>query len=69
VTPRSNYRPIKLSQRLSAGTTAAILAAYQAGATTREVGERYGLAHSSVNKLLKRHGVELRRRGPKGNLE
>ena len=39
---------------------------------TREpvaIRERYGLAHSSVNKLLKRHGVELRRRGPKGNLE
>jgi DNA-binding transcriptional regulator LsrR (DeoR family) len=43
---------------------AAIVAAYQDGATTRELGERFGLAHSSVNKLLKHHGVTARRRSP-----
>ena len=63
---RASYQPRKLSQRLSDETVAAMLAAYQAGATTRDVGKRFGLAHSSVNKLLKHHGVKLRRRGPGG---
>jgi hypothetical protein len=36
--------------------------AYQGGATTREVGQRFGLAHSSVNKLLKQNNVSLRKR-------
>lgn len=40
----------------------AILAAYAEGSTTREVGERFALAHSSVNHLLKRHGFTARRR-------
>jgi hypothetical protein len=62
--PRAVYQPHKLSQRLSDGTVTAILAAYEAGATTREVGERFGIARSSVNKLLKQHDVERRRRGP-----
>ena len=61
---RGSYQPHKLSQRLTDETVAAVLAAYQAGATTREVGERFGLAHSSVNKLLKNHGVQARRRSP-----
>lgn len=62
--PRPEYQPRKLAQRLSNETTTAILAAYRAGATTREVGERFGLAHSSINKLLKQHGVTARRRSP-----
>jgi hypothetical protein len=62
--PRTNHQPHKLSQRLSDETVIAILAAYQDGATTREVGERFGLAHSSVNKLLKQQGVIARRRSP-----
>ncbi|MGY1651782.1 helix-turn-helix domain-containing protein [Geodermatophilus sp. SYSU D01119] len=63
-TPRPAHLPSKLSHRLSDETVAAIVDAYQAGATTREVGERYNLAHSSVNKLLKRNGVATRRRSP-----
>lgn len=63
VTPRSAHQPSKLSQRLSYETVAAIVAAYIAGATTREVGERFGLAHSSVNKLLQQ-GITARRRSP-----
>jgi hypothetical protein len=58
------YRPTSLSQRLSDETVGAILAAYAAGATTREVGQHFGLAHSSVNQLLKEHGVAARRRSP-----
>jgi DNA-directed RNA polymerase specialized sigma24 family protein len=61
--PRPAYQPHRLSRRLSDETVSAILDAYLAGATTREVGERLGLAHSSVNKLLKQHGVRIRRRG------
>ena len=63
VTPRPSYRPAKLSQRLSAETLAAIVAMYEAGATTREVGNKFGLTHSSVIKLLKTHGVTMRPRG------
>jgi hypothetical protein len=63
--PRTKYQPHKLSQRLPEETVAAILAAYQAGATTREVGQRFGLAHSSVTELLRQHGVRMRRRGPR----
>ncbi len=62
--PHVGYQPHKLSQRLSDETVTDILAAYQAGATTREVGQRFGLAHSSINKLLKQHGVSVRRRSP-----
>lgn len=58
------YQHQKLAQRLSDDTITAILAKYEAGATTREVGERFGLAHSSVNKLLKQQGVTARRRSP-----
>jgi DNA-binding transcriptional regulator LsrR (DeoR family) len=39
-------------------------AAYRAGATTREIGERFDLAHSSVNKLLRQEGITARRRSP-----
>lgn len=60
---RAAYQPRRLAQRLPNEEIAAILAAYDAGATTREVGEQFGLAHSSINKLLKRHGVTARRRG------
>jgi transposase-like protein len=62
--PRPTYQPRKLQQRLSDDAVSAVLAAYSAGATTREVGERFGIAHSSVNKLLKQHGVVARRRSP-----
>ena len=62
--PQADYQPYKLSQRLSDGTVAAILAMYENGATTRKVGERFGLAHSSINKLLQHHGISARRRSP-----
>jgi hypothetical protein len=62
--PQHGYRPTKLSQRLSDETLAEILAAYAAGATTREVGERFSMSHSSVVELLKRHGLAARRRSP-----
>lgn len=57
-------RPRTLLQRLSEEVVKEIVAAYHAGATTREVGERFGLAHSSINKLLRQHGIVARRRSP-----
>ena len=63
--PRADYQPYKLSQRLPGETVAAILAMYENGATTRQVGERFNLAHSSIIKLLRRYGVRVRRRGPR----
>jgi hypothetical protein len=54
---QADHRPHKLSQRLSAETVTAIIAAYEAGATTREVGTRFSLAHSSINKLLRQQDV------------
>lgn len=64
VSPRRDYRPSKLDHRLSDETIGALIHAYEAGATTREVGQRFKLAHSSVNKLLKQHDVQARRRSP-----
>jgi hypothetical protein len=64
--PRTAYQPHKLSQRLSDETVAAIVAAYQAGATSLNVGKSFSLAHSSVNKLLKRHCLPVRHRGTEG---
>jgi hypothetical protein len=63
---RSGYQPHKLSQRLSDETGTANLDPYRAGATTREVGERLSLAHSSINKLLRQHGVKNRRHRSRG---
>jgi|1185.fasta_scaffold168844_1 transposase-like protein len=60
-TPRPRYQPHKLSQRLSDDTITAVLAAYLAGSPTREVSKRFGIAHSSVNKLLRQHGITARR--------
>jgi hypothetical protein len=62
--PRATYQPHKLCQLLSDETVAAILATHQAGATTRDLGGRFGLAHSSINKLLRQQGVIARRRSP-----
>src|SRR3954451_3815935 len=66
-TSRPAHRPNKLSHRLADETVAAILAEYQTGATTREVGKRFGLAPTSVNKPLSQHGVQARRRSPSAN--
>ncbi|HKS47964.1 MAG TPA: helix-turn-helix domain containing protein [Amycolatopsis sp.] len=36
---------------------------YQAGATVYELGEKFGTSRQAVGKILKRHGVTMRRRG------
>jgi hypothetical protein len=61
---KPDYQPHRLSRRLSDDTIAAILAMCHAGATTHEVGERFDLAHSSINKLLQQQGVAARRPSP-----
>ncbi len=57
---KPDYQPHRLSRRLSDDTIVAILAMYHAGATMHEVGERFDLAHSSINKLLQPAKVSQR---------
>lgn len=56
-------QPYKLRQRLSDTVIEQIIVAYQGGATTREVAALFHLAHSSVQSLLREHGVQARRKG------
>ncbi|MFL6097852.1 MAG: helix-turn-helix domain-containing protein [Blastococcus sp.] len=62
--PRAPYRPHRLSQRLDAATVDAIITAYQAGTTAKDLAERYGVARSAITRLRHRHGVAVRRRSP-----
>jgi len=58
------YQPFKLSQRFDAATVAAIIAAYEDGATAKKLAKHYGVARSSITRLLHRHGVAVRRQSP-----
>ena len=40
-----------------------LIAGYEDGATVYELGDRYGINRRTVSKVLKRHGVAMRRRG------
>lgn len=62
--PRLRYQPFKLSQRFDARTVVAIVAAYQAGTTAKELAERYGVARSSITRLLHHRDVRVRRQSP-----
>jgi DNA-directed RNA polymerase specialized sigma24 family protein len=53
--------PFKLSQRLSADTTAEILAAYEAGCPSTELATRFKIGKASVLRLLADHDVTRRR--------
>jgi hypothetical protein len=43
-----------------------LIARYRAGASTRELAGRFGIAKTSVINVLRRRGIELRRRGYPG---
>ena len=47
------------------GREAEVAAAYEAGATVRDLVERFGANQRTVRKALAGHGVVMRRRGPK----
>ncbi|RBO83089.1 helix-turn-helix domain-containing protein [Nocardia puris] len=53
--------PYRIARRLSPDTITAIVAAYQAGSTTPELCQRYGLSKGSLLKLLSDNGVTMRR--------
>ncbi len=49
-----------MSLRLDEQLVQQLLADYQAGRTGRELADQYGLARSTVIKLLRQHGVAVR---------
>jgi DNA-binding NarL/FixJ family response regulator len=53
----------KLDRRLSQETITELVDAYKAGTSTPELCRRYQLSKGGVLKLLRDHGVEMRRRG------
>ncbi|MER6813437.1 helix-turn-helix domain-containing protein [Spirillospora sp. NPDC000708] len=40
-----------------------VVAAYEAGATVYQIGQRFGIGRQTVSKILKRRGVQMRRTG------
>jgi predicted DNA-binding protein YlxM (UPF0122 family) len=63
-TPRMPIRPrYRLTQRLEPGQVDQLVADYRAGATTRELAERYHVSKTAVTELLTAHNVPLRRQG------
>jgi hypothetical protein len=54
--------PRKLLVRLTDAQQVELVSAYRAGATGRQLAERYGVARSSVLVLIESHGVVLRHR-------
>ena len=52
--------PRRVTRRLGEAELQALVTAHQAGATGGELAARYGLARSTVIKLLKDRGVEVR---------
>ena len=53
--------PRRATRRLSEAELQDLVSTYQGGATGRELAERYGLARSTMIKLLKERSVEVRR--------
>ena len=62
--PPSTARPKPgRARQLDANQTQALIQGYTAGATTYELGARFGIDRRTVSAILQRHGVGLRRRG------
>ncbi|CAM4178814.1 hypothetical protein [Nocardiopsis rhodophaea] len=40
-----------------------LIAVYESGATVYQLSQRFGIARQTVSKILKRHGVQMRRTG------
>jgi transposase len=55
--------PRRIGRRLSRAVIAQLVAAYQAGATARQLTDRYSISKTSVQELLHEHGVVVRRLG------
>jgi hypothetical protein len=50
------------ARQLDAEQVHALIQGYAAGATTYELGDRFGIDRRTVSTLLRKHGVEMRRR-------
>jgi hypothetical protein len=51
------------ARQLDANQTQTLIQGYTAGATTYELGDRFGIDRRTVSAILHRHGVNMRRRG------
>jgi hypothetical protein len=51
------------ARQLDTDQTQALIQGYLAGATTYELGNRFGIDRRTVSAILRRHGVPMRRRG------
>jgi hypothetical protein len=60
--PVDRPRPGRARQ-LNTDQTQALIQDYAAGATTYELGDRFGIDRRTVSNILHRHGVDMRRRG------
>ena len=62
LTPVDRPRPGRARQ-LDTDQTQALIQDYAAGATTYELGDRFGIDRRTVSNILHRHSVPMRRRG------
>ncbi len=62
----SVVQPRRLDRRLTAETIGELVAAYEAGTSTAELCNCYGLSKGGVLKLLHEAGVEMQRQGLTG---
>ncbi|ALG12257.1 hypothetical protein AOZ06_40185 [Kibdelosporangium phytohabitans] len=51
------------ARQLDTDQTQALIQGYLTGATTYELGARFGIDRRTVSNILHRHGVQMRRRG------
>ena len=51
------------ARQLDTSQIQALIQGYTTGATTYELGDRFGLDRRTVSAILHRHGVDMRRRG------
>lgn len=51
------------AKRLKPHEVDELIAAYQAGTNVYKLGERFGITRQTASALLKRHGVQIRKRG------
>ena len=57
----ARQRPYAVAQRLGSSSVLELVAAYEAGATSAGLAERYGISRKAVKDLLHREGVAVRR--------
>ncbi len=59
--PVQAREPHAVSRRLGSSTVAALITAYEAGATTAQLAEQYGVSRTAVKDLLHAHRTAVRR--------